>query len=421
MFCTKCGKQIQDGSNFCIGCGAKLAHGSDNSSQSVASISVGLRSKKIVIAALLVVGLIGLAAAGFGYFKKQYSDNGGTATKELQNNAPDKQAQKLDGYDLIEIIGTTLPKQTGVGKLMASPLNLIAALNGCKLKGEGGDWKGKCVVYSDGKYLVDENVENDRRVEIRSSGPRAGIEYINFSATYPNSIDRAILGPQYRVTEAKCPVVPEGHGEFDFGLGAKIYQVVAADRSFVALTSVSSGSGGSWGGLRIYTSGDSVKDVCESLKVEQEAEAERRAAINRSKAAQKQTAVQQSSSAAVPRTPQVQQAPQPQSSYYEAILSCGMGGNNLNVLACFAKDGYGSDTELEIQNGGQYGMYKVYNISNLGNEDSQGLHIRLSPNFSIKAQNSNSNLILTLTIRDQNGRVVFQKSASRYGVISVRN
>lgn len=421
MFCTKCGKQIEDGSKFCIGCGTKLAQVGSDSLATRANTGSGFESRKVLIAALLTVGVIGLAVGGFGYFKNKNPDSSSTQPKEIQNNGAAKQAQKLDGYDLIDIIGTTLPKQTGVGKLMASPLNLIAALNGCKLKGEGGDWKGKCVIYSDGKYLVDENVESDRKVEIRSSGPRAGIEYINFSATYPNTIDRAIFGSQYRVTEAKCPAVPEGHGEYDFGLGAKIYQVVAADRSFVALTSVSSGSGGSWGALRIYTSGDSVKDVCESLKVEQEAEAERRAAINRSKAAQKQTAVQQTPTAPVPRAPQVQQAAQPQSSYYEAVLSCGMGGNNLNVLACFAKEGYGTDTELEIQNGGQYGMYKVYNISNLGPEDQQGLHIRLSPNFSIRAQNSHSQLILTLTIKDQNGRVVFQKSASKYGVISVKN
>jgi hypothetical protein len=106
---------------------------------------------------------------------------------------------------------------------------------------------------------------------------------------------------------------------------------------------------------------------------------------------------------------------------YEAIFTCGLNSSqNLNILACFSGSN-GADTELEIQNGEQYGMYKAYNLSSIGNEDQQGFHISLKNHFSIKAQNSNENLILSLKIMDSTGKIVFQKSAAHYGVISVKN
>ena len=107
---------------------------------------------------------------------------------------------------------------------------------------------------------------------------------------------------------------------------------------------------------------------------------------------------------------------------YEAIFSCGMGTNDhINILACFAGDRNGADTELEIKNGNQYGMYKAYNISGLGREYRDGFHIKLDHNFSIKAQNSHDILTLSLKIKDSQGNVVFQKSVAQYGVISVSN
>ena len=107
---------------------------------------------------------------------------------------------------------------------------------------------------------------------------------------------------------------------------------------------------------------------------------------------------------------------------FDATFTCGMGGtSHINILACFAGGGSSAQTELEIQNGDQYGMYKAYNISSVGTEDQQGFHIHLQPHFAIKAQNSQPTLILSLIIKDANGTVVFQKSAAQYGVISVKN
>jgi predicted nucleic acid-binding Zn ribbon protein len=106
---------------------------------------------------------------------------------------------------------------------------------------------------------------------------------------------------------------------------------------------------------------------------------------------------------------------------YEAVLTCGMSSNeNINILACFA-GGRGAQTELEIKSGNQYGMYKVYNISSLGREERDGLHIHLNNHFNLKAQNSSDILLLSIKIVDSKGAVLFQKSASQYGVISVSN
>ena len=100
---------------------------------------------------------------------------------------------------------------------------------------------------------------------------------------------------------------------------------------------------------------------------------------------------------------------------FKAVLSCGMNGSHINVLACF------SDTELKLTNNGQTNIYKIYNIGNLGSEYRDGLHIKLSNSFSLKAQNSHDTLVLGLTIYDSSNKVVFQDMAGMWGVINVGN
>ena len=100
---------------------------------------------------------------------------------------------------------------------------------------------------------------------------------------------------------------------------------------------------------------------------------------------------------------------------FKAVLSCGMNGSHINVLACF------SDTELKLTNNGQTDIYKIYNIGNLGSEYRDGLHIKLSNTFSFKAQNSHDTLVLGLTIYDSSNKVVFQDVAGMWGVINVGN
>jgi hypothetical protein len=108
---------------------------------------------------------------------------------------------------------------------------------------------------------------------------------------------------------------------------------------------------------------------------------------------------------------------------YTATITCGRGGgDHLNIFGCFAGGSSGVDTELEITNGQNYQMYKVYNLGQAGNEYSTGLEINLKESFKIFAQNSSEYLVLSLKIIDNaTGATVFEDSAAQYGVISISN
>jgi hypothetical protein len=108
---------------------------------------------------------------------------------------------------------------------------------------------------------------------------------------------------------------------------------------------------------------------------------------------------------------------------YTATLTCGMGGgDHINIFGCFAGGSNGVDTELEITNGQNYQMYKVYNLGQAGNEYSTGLEINLRDSFKIFAQNSAEYLVLSLKIIDNaTGANVYEDSAAQYGVISISN
>ena len=108
---------------------------------------------------------------------------------------------------------------------------------------------------------------------------------------------------------------------------------------------------------------------------------------------------------------------------YTATLTCGMGGSDhINIFGCFAGGSSGVDTELEITNGQNYQMYKVYNLGQAGNEYNTGLEINLRDSFKIFAQNSAEYLVLSLKIIDNaTGASVFEDSAAQYGVISISN
>jgi hypothetical protein len=111
---------------------------------------------------------------------------------------------------------------------------------------------------------------------------------------------------------------------------------------------------------------------------------------------------------------------------YVALFVCGMqspqGIQNINIVACFSGGSNSIDTELELSNGKRYGLYKPWDIIQLGREDSEGFKIDLNSEFSIKAQNSSDTLILGLKIIDlQTGKVFFEKQVGHYGVIYVKS
>lgn len=112
---------------------------------------------------------------------------------------------------------------------------------------------------------------------------------------------------------------------------------------------------------------------------------------------------------------EVEQDPFP----YTAVLSCGVNGfENLNLLGCMTGD---VGSEIELNNGGNYGLYKAYNLPNEWEHTERGVEIRLAKNFSIKMQNSNKYNLMGLRVFDNKGNVLFQKQVSQWGVISLNN
>ena len=104
---------------------------------------------------------------------------------------------------------------------------------------------------------------------------------------------------------------------------------------------------------------------------------------------------------------------------YYVVVSCSFNGRHMNILACFAGT---VDTEIELSNGRDYGLYQAYQIGRLGKEYTDGLHINLRSTFDFKAQNSSENLILGAKVFSRaTGDILFQKQVSTYGVIRVSN
>ena len=100
---------------------------------------------------------------------------------------------------------------------------------------------------------------------------------------------------------------------------------------------------------------------------------------------------------------------------FKAILTCGFNGMHTNILACF--DG----TDLKLTNNGQTGIYKIYNISQLGDERRDGFHITLSNSFNLTAQNSHDTLTLGIKVYDNNNSEVYQDMVGMWGVIKISN
>jgi hypothetical protein len=105
---------------------------------------------------------------------------------------------------------------------------------------------------------------------------------------------------------------------------------------------------------------------------------------------------------------------------FTATLSCGMGGRNINIMACFT--GSQTNTQLELRNGNEYQMLQAWELRNAGQISGDGLVIPLRQNFSVRAQNNHGTLILSLQITDNaSGRVIYSQSAAHFGVIATRN
>lgn len=107
---------------------------------------------------------------------------------------------------------------------------------------------------------------------------------------------------------------------------------------------------------------------------------------------------------------------------YEAVITCKIYGNNTSIDYCLRQsDYYSRNTQLEIQNGDNYGMYQYWDISRIGSQQHDGFHIQLGNKFALSIQNSNELATLNLKIKNiKNDNIIFNKSAAQYGEILFR-
>lgn len=104
---------------------------------------------------------------------------------------------------------------------------------------------------------------------------------------------------------------------------------------------------------------------------------------------------------------------------YTAIITCGPVTAPGYVDNCF------NDSDLKITKDNITTLYNMNSgnyPSSAGDAFSDGLHIKLTENFTLFAQNSMDNDVLTVRIvKNDTGKVVFQDQASKYNVINVSN
>ena len=105
---------------------------------------------------------------------------------------------------------------------------------------------------------------------------------------------------------------------------------------------------------------------------------------------------------------------------YEIVLQCGLGGRHAAIVPCFAGDTDGGNTQLELRTPDRYALYQFFELRAAGTEvPGEGLKISVKRPFSLKAQNADARLTLTVTVREKrSGSVLFVKSAGQFDVIS---
>lgn len=106
---------------------------------------------------------------------------------------------------------------------------------------------------------------------------------------------------------------------------------------------------------------------------------------------------------------------------YEAVISCGAQQRHLSLMPCFLGASTGLNTQLELRTPDQYGMYQATGLFKLGREiPGEGLKVSLKSPFSLRAQNADKNLLLTIRVIEKaSGRVLFIKSAAQFEAIVV--
>lgn len=103
------------------------------------------------------------------------------------------------------------------------------------------------------------------------------------------------------------------------------------------------------------------------------------------------------------------------------MLTCTLGVSTQPPQFCFYPNDFGFATTFELQNGSFYKMYQYIDLDQAG-YGNYILMIPLENSFKITTQNSNNYALLNLKIKDSStGKIIFEKSAGYYGIISVKN
>jgi hypothetical protein len=106
---------------------------------------------------------------------------------------------------------------------------------------------------------------------------------------------------------------------------------------------------------------------------------------------------------------------------FYAVISCGSNYNAIfPVFTCFSGSN-SVNTELELRNGSAYKLYTFVEIMQLP-QNNGNLVIDLRQKFEMKMQNASNSLIMNLKVYNRaTQQVVFEKSASKFGVIRISN
>jgi hypothetical protein len=105
---------------------------------------------------------------------------------------------------------------------------------------------------------------------------------------------------------------------------------------------------------------------------------------------------------------------------YVAYISCMVGTQKTRIQACMSSRSV--QTEIELKNGSEYRMYKMFEVENIGHWNGEELVVDLRSSFELKAQNADDTLTLNVVIKNRaTGATVFQKSAAKFGVIAIKN
>ena len=273
--CKKCGNVLLANAKFCKHCGEstnsvtptpppaastappppvtsiKTNQNTTNDNQTPVNNLAVPKNKNWLIPTLILFTVFIISALVYVLKFSGESDATQPAIANTQNIPKVEAPVKTEGLDLKSIVEKII--------ISNSPIDVVKAFKPCKLKGEGGDLTGDCLLSSDGEFLVDENVEDNRNVSVITSGSHYAVEKITLSAKFPNHIGGALYETKdWSIKEIDC-----GQDKDD-GNHRQIYTAKPSGKNeFVFEAAYSGGAGASWGELVVYLAQISNNKPCD--------------------------------------------------------------------------------------------------------------------------------------------------------------